>query len=92
MIITAMEILEATKESMFDQDIMGLAGELHERRHELDDDTHAKFLFMFSSRLASKVADRVTHVLLSESDLKDMMKEMAEFDDMAESVYEELGE
>ena len=53
MIITAMEILEATKESMFDPEIMGLAGELHERRHELDDDTHAKFLFMFSSRLAS---------------------------------------
>ena len=92
MIITAMEILEATKESMFDEDIMGLAGELHERRNDLDDDTHAKFLFMYSSMLASKVADRVTHVLLSESDLKDMMKEMAEFDDMAESVYEELGE
>ena len=92
MIITAMEILEATKESMFDEDIMGLAGELHERRNELDDVTHAKFLFMYSSMLASKVADRVTHVLLSESDLKDMMKEMAEFDDMAESVYEELGE
>jgi hypothetical protein len=92
MIITAMEILEATKESMFDDEIMGLAGELHERRHELDDDTHAKFLFMYSSYLASKVADRVTHILLSESDLKDMMSELAEFDNIAESVYDEMGE
>ena len=92
MIITAMEILEATKESMFDPEIMGLAGELHERRHELDDDTYAKFLFMYSSHLASKVADQVTHILLSESDLKDMLAELAEFDDMAESVYDELGE
>ena len=92
MIITAMEILEATKESMFDPEIMGLAGELHERRHELDDNTHAKFLFMFSSRLAAKVADSVTHVLLSESDLKDMLNEMKEFDDMAEAVYDDLGE
>lgn len=87
-----MEILEATKSSMFDEDIMGLAGELHQRRHELDDETHAKYLFMFSSHLASKVADRVTSVLLSESDLKDMMNEMAEFDEMAEAVYDELGE
>lgn len=87
-----MEILEATKDSMFDEDIMGLAGELHERRHELDDNTYAKFLFMYSSQLASKVADQVTRILLSESDLKDMLAEIAEFDDMAESVYDELGE
>ena len=92
MLVTAMEILEVTKESLFHEDIMGMAGELHERRNELDDDTHAKFLFMYSSALASKIADRVASVLLSESELKEMMDSLKELDEMAESVYDELGE
>jgi len=34
MLATAIEILDATKNSIFDEDIMGMAGELHTRRNE----------------------------------------------------------
>jgi hypothetical protein len=46
MLSTAIEILEATKNSIFDEDIMGMAGELHTRRNELPDETYAKYLFI----------------------------------------------
>ena len=92
MLSTALEILEATKESIFDEDIMGLAGELHTRRNELDDETYAKFLFMYSSAVASKVADLVTKVLLTETQFKEMVESLIEMDNLSESIFEELGE
>ncbi len=36
MLSTAVELLEATKSSIFDEDIMGLAGELYTRRNEFN--------------------------------------------------------
>jgi hypothetical protein len=36
MLATAIGILDATKDSIFDDEIMGLAGELHERRNEIN--------------------------------------------------------
>ena len=51
MLSTAIGILDATKDSMFDEDIMGLAGELHERRNELPDEIFAKYLFIRNSKL-----------------------------------------
>jgi hypothetical protein len=92
MLSTALEILEATKESIFDEDIMGLAGELHTRRNELDDETYAKFLFMYSSAVASKVADLVTKVLLTETQFREMVEALNEMDNLSEEILEELGE
>ena len=92
MLSTALEILEATKESIFDEDIMGLAGELHTRRNELDDEVFAKYLFMYSSAVAAKVADGVTKVLLTETQLKEMIDSLEEMDNLAHNVFEELGE
>jgi len=54
MLSTAIEILDVTKESIFDEDIMGLAGELHTRRNELSDEIFAKYLFMYSALLLPK--------------------------------------
>ena len=41
MLSTALGLLGATKDSVFHEDIMGLAGELHTRRNELDDEVFA---------------------------------------------------
>jgi len=57
MLSTAIDLLDATKNSIFDEDIMGLAGELHTRRNELSDEIFAKYLYMYSSALSAKVAD-----------------------------------
>ena len=92
MLSTALEILEATKESIFDEDIMGLAGELHTRRNELSDEIYAKYLFMYSSAVAAKVADLVSKVLLTEEQFTEMVNSLEEMENISESIFEEIGE
>jgi hypothetical protein len=89
MLSTAIEILDVTKNSIFNDDIMGLAGELHTRRNELSDETFAKYLFMYSAALSSKVADGVVKVLLTEAEMSDLVATMDEMDNLAETILEE---
>ena len=90
MLSTATALLDATKDSMFDEDIMGLAGELHTRRNELSDEIFAKFLFMYSSALSAKVADSIAKVLLTEKEMSDLVATIDEMEDMSETILEEL--
>jgi len=90
MLSTATALLDATKDSMFDEDIMGLAGELHTRRNELSDEIFAKFLFMYSSALSAKVADSITKVLLTEKEMSDLCATIDDMEDMSETILEEL--
>ena len=92
MLSTAIEILDVTKDSIFDEDIMALAGELHTRRNELSDEIFAKYLFMYSSAVAAKVADGVTKVLLTETQFREMVEALNEMDNLSEEILEELGE
>ena len=89
MLSTAIEILDATKSSIFDEDIMGLAGELHTRRNELSDEIYAKYLFMYSAALSSKVADSITKILLTEKEMSDLVATIDEMDDLSETILEE---
>ena len=89
MLSTATALLDATKESIFDEDIMGLAGELHTRRNELSDEIFAKYLFMYSSAVAAKVADGVTKVLLTEKEMSDLIATIDEMDNLSETILEE---
>lgn len=89
MLSTALNLLNATKDSIFDEEIMGLAGELHTRRNELSDEVYAKYLFMYSSAVASKVADSVTKVLLTEAEMSDLCDTIAEMDNLTETILEE---
>ena len=89
MLSTAIEILDVTKNSIFNDDIMGLAGELHTRRNELSDETFAKYLFMYSAALSSKVADGITKVLLTEQQMSDLIATIDEMDNLSETILEE---
>ena len=89
MLSTALELLDAAKSGIFDEDIMGLAGELHTRRNELSDEVYAKYLFMYSSAVASKVADLVTKVLLTEEQFTEMVNTLEEMDNLSETILEE---
>ena len=89
MLSTAIELLDATRDSIFDEDIMGLAGELHTRRNELSDEIFAKYLFMYSSALSAKVADSITKVLLTETEMSDLIATMDEMSDLSETILEE---
>jgi len=89
MLSTALDLFSATKDSMFDEDILGLAGELHERRNELPDEMFAKYLFMYSSALSAKVADSITKVLLTKAEMSALCDTINEMDDLTETILEE---
>jgi hypothetical protein len=89
MLSTALNLLSATKDSIFDEEIMGLAGELHTRRNELPDEIFAKYLFMYSSALSAKVADSITKVLLTESEMSALCDTIDEMDNLTETILEE---
>lgn len=89
MLSTALKILQATDETIHSQDIMGLAGELHSRRNELDDETFAKFLYMYSAAISSKVADKVALACLGENDYNAMTDVVMEMDDLTDDVLRE---
>jgi len=90
MLSTALELLSATKDSMFDENIMGMAGELHERRNELSDEVFAKYLFMYSTALTAKVADSITKVLLTKAEMSALCDTIDEMDNLSESILEEI--
>ena len=89
MLSTALNLLSATKDSIFDEEIMGLAGELHTRRNELPDEIFAKFLFMYSSALSAKVADSITKVLLTKAEMSALCDTIDEMDNLTETILEE---
>ena len=89
MLATAIEIIHATKNSIFDEDIMGMAGELHTRRNELPDEIYAKYLFMYSSALSAKVADSITKILLTQQEMSDLVATIDEMDNLSETILEE---
>ena len=89
MLSTALELFDATKNSIFDEDIMGLAGELHTRRNELSDEIFAKYLYMYSSALSAKVADSITKVLLTEKEMSDLVATIDEMENLSETILEE---
>jgi len=89
MLSTALNLLSATRDSIFDEEIMGLAGELHTRRNELPDEIFAKFLFMYSSALSAKVADSITKVLLTKAEMSALCDTIDEMDNLTETILEE---
>ena len=90
MLSTALQLLSVTKDSLFDENIMGMAGELHERRNELSDEVFAKYLFMYSTALSAKIADSVTRVLLTEAEVSALCDTIDEMDNLSESILEEM--
>ena len=89
MLSTALGLLSATKDSIFDEDIMGMAGELHERRNELPDEIFANYLFMYSSALSAKVADSITKLLLTSDEMSALCDTIDEMDNLTETILEE---
>ena len=89
MLSTALGLLSATKDSFFDEDIMGMAGELHTRRNELPDEIFAKYLFMYSSALSAKVADSISKLLLTADEMSALCDTIDEINNLSETILEE---
>ena len=89
MLSTAIQIVDATKSAIFDDEIMELAGELHTRRNEISDRDYPKYIYMYSTALASKVADLVTKACLTDEQMSVLLDIIDEMDNLTETILEE---
>jgi hypothetical protein len=89
MLATAVAVAEATKQAVFDEEILALAGELHTRRNELSDNQYPKYIYMYSVALASKVADLTTKVLLTKEEMSALVDTINEMENLSETILEE---
>lgn len=89
MLSTAIKILEATEESVYSDEIMDMAADLYHNRLEMPNELFGKFLFIYSSALASRVADRVALACLSAEDYNQMVSVTSELDSLTDDVLRE---
>jgi hypothetical protein len=89
MIVTAIEIQNATKNAVMDPFIMSLAADIYQNKNVFSDEQMAQALFRYSGLLSALTASFVSQVLLSESDLDNMISEINEFENISKNV---LGE
>ena len=86
MLSTASALLEATQEGIIGDEQMEIASFITHARHELDQDQFAKAMFMYATAIASCVTDKVTKVLLTESQFRELIETIEELETMRNEV------
>lgn len=86
MIATALALQEATGNAVIDITTMIKAKSIYNARNEMTDQEFADALFEYSAHLASVTATLVTHAVMTESQLKDLISTIHEMDTMGKDV------
>ena len=86
MISTALAIQEATKDAVYDEEVMGMASAIFHHRHELDEEDFIKAMYMYSAHLSAMTATLVTHACLTESQINDMLETIKEMEAMGKDI------
>ena len=86
MISTAIALQEASKEAVFDKGSIAMASALFHGRHELDDEQFQQAIFMYSAHLSAVATTLATNVLLTESQLDEMMNTIKEMEALGKDL------
>jgi hypothetical protein len=86
MISTAIALQNATQEAVHDEIIMTLAAHVHHSRNEMSDEEFAHALFQYSAALSAMTTTLVTHVLLTKSQLDEMIDTIKEMETMGKDI------
>lgn len=86
MIATATALIQATEESIFDDEAMGFAQFITHSYKELDDEQLAKALFVYATMLTSTAVDKATKVLLTETELIELTASIDEIETIRNEV------
>lgn len=86
MIATANALLEATQQSIFDDEAMELAQFITHTHNELDNDQLAKALFIYASILTSNCVDKTAKVLMSNDDFRQLIDTIDEMETLTNEV------
>ena len=86
MISTALAIQEATKDAVYDEEVMNMAAAIYHARHEVTEDDFIRMMFMYSAHLSAMTATLVTHACLTEAQLNDMLDVIKEMETMGKDI------
>lgn len=86
MLATAIALQEATQEAVHDEMVVSMASELYHHKNEMSNEDFARALFQYSAMLASMTTTLVTHTLLTESQLDEMISSIKEFDEIGKDI------
>ena len=85
-IALATELQEAGKAGIMDIDVLMLGAQIVQTGSELSQRELSDLLFKYTANLAASVSARLTHVLLTETQLKDMITEIEMFEGIKQEV------
>jgi hypothetical protein len=83
---TALAVAEASKQAMYEDEIMDMARDLIDARNIADDEQMLHILFQYSAQLIALTANLVTSVLLTEEQMTAMMSELKEFQELGKEM------
>jgi len=86
MISTMLELQNATQEAVHDEMIMDMASAIYHHKDEMSSEEFARALFQYSAALSAMTTTLVTHVLLTESQLDEMITTIREFDELGKEM------
>ena len=89
MLSTATALIEAVNNSIIDEEVMNEARLLYHARNEMTSEQFAKALYLYSGAVASMTADKITKVLLTETQLRELMNACDEMESIRNLVLEE---
>lgn len=88
MIATATALIQATEETIFDDEAMSLAQFLTHNHNDLDNEEFAKAMFMYATMISSTAIDKATKVLLSETQIRELMTTIDEMETLRNEVLD----
>ncbi len=86
MIATMLELQNATQEAVHDEIIMNMASAIYHNKDEMSPTDFARALYEYSATLSAMTTTLVTHVLLTEEQLNDMVNTIKEFDELGKEM------
>ena len=86
MLSTATALISAVGDSIMEDEVMDFARIIMHSRNEMSEHDFAKAIYFYSGMLASNVADKVTKILLDDTELKDLMETIDEMETMRNEV------
>ena len=89
MIATAIKLQEASRDGVHDEMVMEIVKHIVDIRGVVDEETFIKEMYNYSAMLSAMTTTLVTHALLTEEQLNDMLETMKEMDTVGEELLNE---
>jgi hypothetical protein len=85
-ISTAIAIQNATQDAVMDESVMDMARAMYQMKDIMDEDHFAQAIFRYSAHLSAMTATLVTHAILTESQINDMIETIKEMETMGKDI------